>query len=94
MKLQWTKAAERLPVPMQPVWVADVAHRGNIALAIYYGPQKGFVFVGEDTPEPLDVTHWIGVRWPGAVPKKRKTQLGATVSAHQLSPMAGEVLVA
>lgn len=74
MKLQWTAAKDRLPVLMQPVWVGDVRHRENIALAIYYGPQKGFVFVGDDAPEDMDVTHWIGVRWPGAVPKKRKTQ--------------------
>lgn len=68
---KWIAVEDQLPIPMQPVWCVDKVHRADFALAIYYGPQKGFVFIDEDALNGAEPTHWTGVRGPRPLPKKR-----------------------
>lgn len=79
----WKLFDEELPRTMQPIWAANNAHRGSAALAIFFGPQKGVVFLEEDAIYGLEPTHWHGVKFPGAVPRKKKTQATASREAGE-----------
>lgn len=69
--MTWHNCEDELPRDMQPVWTVNAAHRNDLALAIYYNDQKGFILLGgPDALNGLDVTHWAGVRLPAGLPRK------------------------